>query len=70
MPPRVSGVSTGRIAGLLVALLMLAGGGWLAAAGMGYIGSSGATSRGWAEGGAIIAGLGVALGYVVLTRRG
>lgn len=59
----------GRIAGLLVALLMLAGGVWLAAAGMGYLGSSGSTSRGWSEGGSILAGLGVALGYVVLTRR-
>ena len=59
----------GRIAGLLVALLMLAGGGWLAAAGMGFLGSSGDTSRAWAEGGAILAGLGVALGYVVITRR-
>lgn len=63
-------MSVGRIAGLLVALIMLGGGLWLAAAGMGYVGSSGDTSRGWAEGGSILAGLGVALGYVVLSRRG
>jgi hypothetical protein len=63
-------VSAGRIAGLLVALIMVAGGAWLAAAGMGWLGASGSTSRSWSEIGSILAGLGVALGYVVLTRRG
>lgn len=62
-------MSKGRIAGLVLALLMVAGGVWLAIAGMGYIGDSGDTSQGWAEGGAIIAGLGVALGFVVLSNR-
>jgi len=63
-------VSVGRVVGLVVALALVGGGLWIAAAGMGYIGSSGDTSRGWAEAGSIIAGLGVALGFVVLSRRG
>lgn len=62
-------MSVGRVLGLVVAVAMLAGGAWLAAAGMGYVGSSGDTSRGWSEGGSILAGLGVALAYVVLSRR-
>lgn len=54
-----------RIVGFLLALVMVAGGGFVALAGMGYIGSSSDTSQSWAMLGSLIAGLGVALGIAV-----
>lgn len=57
-----------RYFGPVIALLMIVAGGYLAFAGMGWIGS-GAKSSGAANGGALLAGLGVALAYVTLARR-
>lgn len=57
-----------RIFGVVIALLMIAGGVAWALAGMGYIGN-GVKSSGAANGGAILAGLGVALVYVSLKRH-
>ncbi len=50
-----------RIVGFVIAAVMIVVGGFLAFAGMGYIGSSADTSRSWATIGSILAGLGVAL---------
>ncbi|MCL2543518.1 MAG: hypothetical protein FWE71_13820 [Nocardioidaceae bacterium] len=58
-----------RIAGVVLAAALILGGGFLALAGMGYVGSSGDTSRSWSELGSILAGLGVALLFVVLRRE-
>ena len=57
-----------RIVGFVVAVLMIGGGLAWALAGMGYIGT-GVKSSGAANGGAILAGLGVALVYVLAKRR-
>jgi len=57
-----------RILGIVIALVMIAGGGFLAFAGMGYIGSSSSTSQTWATVGSLLAGLGVAL--IITTVRG
>lgn len=62
-------MSIAKIVGLLLALLMLVGGGLLALAGMGYVGDSGETSQSWSILGSLIAGLGVALVITVLQRR-
>lgn len=53
----------------LIALAMVLGGGFLALAGMGYIGRSTDTSTPWAVVGSLFAGLGLALGYTLLQRR-
>lgn len=45
---------------------MVVGGGLLALAGMGYIGDSSGTSGPWSIIGALLAGLGVALGISIL----
>lgn len=57
-----------RIVGFVVAAVMVAGGGFLAFAGMGYIGSSGDTSRTWATLGSLIAAFGVALAISIGRR--
>lgn len=54
-----------RIVGLLLALALVLGGGFIALAGMGYIGSSSDTSQSWSMLGSLLAGLGVALGISV-----
>lgn len=51
----------------MIAVLMIVSGGYLAFAGMGWIGT-GAKSSGAANGGALLAGLGVALAITVLKR--
>lgn len=58
-----------QVVGGLVALVMLLGGGFLALAGMGHLGESDATSRGWAFAGSLLAGLGVALAITLAQRR-
>lgn len=60
---------TQRIVGVLIAVAMLLGGGFLALAGMGYIGESAGTSRSWSILGSLLAGLGVALMITILQRR-
>ncbi|WP_028660866.1 hypothetical protein [Nocardioides insulae] len=55
-----------HVLGLVVAVLMLLFGGWLALTGMGYLGDSSATSGSWSFLGSLIAGLGVALGFTVV----
>ena len=55
--------------GGLLSLAMLVGGGFLALAGLGYVGSSGDTSSAWALGGAVVAGLGIALLISLVQRR-
>lgn len=62
-------MTRGAILGLLVALVMLVVGGFLALGGMGHLGESGDTSRGWTFVGSLLAGLGVALGITVAQRR-
>jgi len=57
-----------RIVGLVIAIVMVVVGGFLAFAGMGYLGAGGHTSRTWATLGSLIAGLGVAL-VITLVRR-
>jgi len=54
-----------RIVGFILALALVAGGAFIALAGMGYIGSGSDTSLSWAMLGSLIAGLGVALGISV-----
>ena len=56
-----------RYFGPVIAVLMIVAGAYLAFAGMGWIGS-GSKSSGAANGGALLAGLGVALAYVTLQR--
>lgn len=58
-----------RVVGGLIAVAMLLGGGFLALAGMGYIGESGGTSRSWSMIGSLLAGLGVALMITIFQRR-
>jgi hypothetical protein len=53
-------VSPGRLVGGVVALAMLLGGGFLFAAGNGWLGA-GSQSTVWAVAGGVLAGLGVAL---------
>lgn len=59
----------GRVVGILLAVVMVLGGGFVALAGMGYVGASGDTSRSWATIGSLIAGLGVALAIVTVRPR-
>lgn len=56
------------VVGALVAVVMVLGGGFLALAGLGYLGTSADTSTPWAVLGSVIAGLGVALAISVLQR--
>jgi hypothetical protein len=58
-----------RVLGGLIAVAMVLGGGFLALAGMGYIGESGGTSRSWSMIGSLFAGLGVALVITLVQRR-
>ena len=62
-------MSIGRVVGVVLAVVMILGGGFLAIAGMGYIGQSGDTSQSWSTIGAVIAGLGVALAIVTFRPR-
>lgn len=63
-------MSRGRLVGLVAAVLMVLLGGLWALQGMGYVGGSAMTGRPlWAYLGSALAGLGVALGIVVLQRR-
>ncbi|GAB2991041.1 hypothetical protein [Nocardioides montaniterrae] len=59
---------SGRVVGLVIALVLLGIGGFLWLGGMGLIGASGDTSKWWANIGGGLAGLGVALGFVVVRR--
>lgn len=61
-------MSRSQIAGVVLAVLMMGVGVFLALAGMGYIGESGDTSQSWSSLGSVLAGLGVALAIVVLRR--
>jgi len=54
---------------LIAAGAMAVGGALLALAGMGFVGESSAPSTTWSMIGALIAGLGVALGITALQRR-
>lgn len=58
-----------RIVAVVLALALLVGGGFLALAGMGYLGESGGTSRSWSTIGSLFAGLGVALLITIFTPR-
>ena len=58
-----------RAAAVVLAMALLLGGGFLALAGMGYLGESGGTSRSWSTIGSLLAGLGVALLISILTPR-
>ena len=58
-----------HLVGGLIALSMMIGGGFLALAGLGYVGGSGDTSRSWAVVGSLFAGLGVALVITMIQRR-
>ena len=58
-----------RVVRLIAAGAMAAVGAFLALAGMGFVGESSAPSTSWAVTGAIIAGMGVALGITALQRR-
>lgn len=62
-------MSGGRVVGSLLAVTMVLGGGFLALAGMGYIGESADTSAAWAMAGSLMTGLGLALMYTLLRRR-
>ena len=62
-------MSAKLVAGGLVAVVMLVGGGFLALAGMGYVGASARTSSSWVVIGALLAGFGVALVVVLVQRR-
>ena len=60
---------TGRqVVGLLIAVAMVLAGGFLALAGLGYVGASGDTSAPWAMFGSVLAGLGLALAISLLQR--
>lgn len=61
--------SVKRVVAVVLALTLLAGGGFLALAGMGYVGESGGTSRSWSTIGSLLAGLGVALLITTFTPR-
>lgn len=62
-------MSFGRVLGLLLALALVGGGAFLWSAGMGWVGDSGDTSSYWANIGGGLAGLGLALGFVVAKPR-
>ncbi len=63
-------MGTGRILGLVGALLIVAVGGIWTFQGLGYLeGSSMTGDDKWAAIGPIVAGLGVALGFVVVQNR-
>lgn len=66
----MSSVNGKQVVGGLAALILLLGGGFVALAGMGYVGESGGTSEGWSVAGSVLAGLGVALAISVFQRRG
>lgn len=57
------------VLGGLIALAMMVGGGYLAFAGMGYLGGATGTSREWAFVGSLLAGLGVALAITVFRPK-
>ena len=60
---------TGKLVGLLVALVMTVAGAVFTLQGLGYVGGSSMSgSETWAVLGPLIAGLGVALGIVVVGR--
>ena len=60
----------GKVLGLVVAAVMVVVGGLWTFQGLGYVGGSSMTgSDFWAIVGPIVAGLGVALGFTVLSRR-
>lgn len=61
-------MSKGRVAGLVAAVVLFGVGAFLWAAGMGWVGASGDTSSYWANIGGGLAGLGLALGFVVVRR--
>jgi hypothetical protein len=58
-----------RVVAVVLALALLVGGGFLALAGMGYLGKSGGTSRSWSTIGSLLAGLGVAVLITTFTPR-
>lgn len=62
-------MSPKKIFGGLVGVAMLLGGGFLALAGMGYIGEAAGTSGSWSVIGSLLAGLGVALLITIFQRR-
>ncbi len=63
-------MTSGRVLGLLGALVMVLAGALFTAQGLGYVGGSSMTgSSTWAILGPALAGLGVALAIVVLQRR-
>ncbi|GAB4010806.1 hypothetical protein [Nocardioides ultimimeridianus] len=62
-------MSFGRVVGLVLALALIGGGAFLWSAGMGWVGGSGDTSSYWANIGGGLAGLGLALGFVVAKPR-
>lgn len=61
-------MSGSRAIGGVLAVAMVLGGGFLALAGMGYIGRSADTSAAWAIAGSFFGGLGLALMFTVLRR--
>ena len=62
-------VTSAKLLGLLAAVVMLAAGALFTFQGLGYVGGSSMTgSSTWTLLGPVIAGLGVALGIVVLSR--
>lgn len=61
---------SGRVLGLVVAVVMVLAGGLWTLQGLGYVGGSSMTgSQTWAIIGPLVAGLGVALAITVLGRR-
>ncbi|MBO0842231.1 MAG: hypothetical protein J2O46_03535 [Nocardioides sp.] len=59
----------GRIVGLVIAVVMVLAGGFVALAGMGYVGAHADTSTGWTVSGSLLAGLGIALAITIAQRR-
>ena len=57
------------VVGGLIAVAMVLGGGFLALAGVGYVGQSADTSASWSLIGSLLAGLGVALVITLVQRR-